>query len=90
MQLNNNASSTNKFVSELNEYKLKYNMQESVLSSKDKTVDECKNQLTKANELITQYRVALEDTYKQIDSYENVNNILKDEIKFLKSELEQH
>lgn len=62
MQLNNNASSTNKFVSELNEYKLKYNMQESVLSSKDKTVDECKNQLTKANELITQYRVALEDT----------------------------
>jgi len=29
-------------------------MQESVLTSKDKTVDECYNQLTKANELITQ------------------------------------
>lgn len=34
--------------------------------------------------------MALEDAFKQIDSQENVNKILKDEIVFLKSELEQN
>ena len=43
-------------------------MQESVISNKDKTVNECKNQLNKANELIKKYRLALKNTYKQIDS----------------------
>lgn len=52
-------------------------------------MEECKNQLTKANELIHQYRLALEDSYKQLDSVENVNKILKDEVGFLKGELEQ-
>lgn len=46
---------------ELNELKYKLNIHQSTLSSKDNTVEECKNQLTKANELIHQYRLALED-----------------------------
>lgn len=33
--------------------------------------------------------MALEDAYKQIDSLENVTKMLKDEVGFLKGELEQ-
>jgi len=74
---------------ELNELKYKLNVHSSTVMSKDKTVEECKNQLTKANELIHQYRLALEDAWKQIDSVENVNKILKDDLTFMKNELEQ-
>jgi len=34
--------------------------------------------------------MALEDAFKHLDSLENVNKILKDEIVFLKNELEQN
>lgn len=90
IELNQTNAHTNKLQNELNDLKLRLNVTSSSAENKDKTVEECKNQLTKANELIHQYRLALEDAYKQVDTFENVNKIIKDEVVFLKSELEQN
>jgi len=89
-ELVKNQLNSHDVINELNELKYKLSVNTSITENKDKTVEECKNQLTKANELIHQYRMALEDAFKQVDSLENVNKILKDEVIFLKNELEQN